>query len=109
MADTSDDGVQVLRALWSAEDRDRSVVDEECGPVKPCRNMKDVGFDGFDGFGGFDDSGSDNSGPASSGPASSGTASSGTDLKDAWRERLAREGKLGSGRLLDLVDSPTDE
>ena len=47
MTDTSDDGVQVLRALWSAEDRDRSEVDEECGPVKPCRNMKDVTFDGF--------------------------------------------------------------
>ena len=83
MADTSDDGVQVLRALWSAEDRDRSVVDEECGPVTPCRNMKDVGFDGF------------------------GTP--GSDPKDAWRERLAREGKLGSGSLLDLVDPSTDE
>ncbi len=83
MADTSDDGVRVLRALWSAEDRDRSVVDEECGPVTPCRNMNDVGFDGF------------------------GTP--GSDLKDAWRERLAREGKLGAGSLLDLVDPSTDE
>ena len=80
MTDASDDGVQVLRALWSADDLDGSQVDEECGPVKPCRNMKDVSFDGF--------------------------GAEGTDLKDAWRERLTREGKLGSGSLLDLVDAP---
>jgi hypothetical protein len=83
MGDASTDGVQVLRALWSAEDRDLSEVDEECGPVKPCRNMKDVGFEGF--------------------------GVSGADLKDAWRERLAREGKLGSGSIRDLIDAPADE
>ena len=83
MTDASADGVHVLRALWSAEDRDRSDLDEECGPVKPCRNMKDVGFDGF--------------------------GVPGSDLKEAWRERLAREGKLGSGSLLDLVYSSADE
>ena len=82
MADVSTDGVRVLRALWSAEDRDRSEVDEECGPVKPCRNMKDVGFEGF--------------------------GVPGSDLKDAWRERLAREGKLGSGSIRDLVDDGDD-
>ena len=82
MADPSDDGVQVLRTLWSAEDRDRSEVDEECGPVKPCRNMKDVGFEGF--------------------------GVEGADLKDVWRERLAREGKLGSSSIRDLVDGPAD-
>ena len=80
---TSDDGVHVLRALWAAEDRDRSELDEECGPVKPCRNMKDVGFDGF--------------------------GVSGADLKQAWRERLAREGKLGSGSLADLVDAARED
>ena len=83
MTDASDDGVQVLRALWSADDLDGSQVDEECGPVKPCRNMKDVSFDGF------------------------GTP--GSDLKEAWRERLAREGKLGSGSLLDPVDPSRDD
>ena len=82
MSDASTDGVQVLRALWQADDRDRSEVDEECGPVKPCRNMKDVGFEGF--------------------------GVSGSDLKDAWRERLAREGKLGSGSIRDLIDGPSD-
>jgi hypothetical protein len=80
MGEASGDGVQVLRALWSADDRDRSEVDAECAPVKPCRNIKDVTFDGF------------------------GTP--GTDLKDAWRERLIREGKLGSGSLADLVNGP---
>jgi hypothetical protein len=83
MSDASADGVQVLRALWSAEDRDRSEVDEECGPVKPCRNMNDVGFDGF--------------------------GVPGTDLQQAWRERLAREGKLGAGSILDLVTDGPDE
>jgi len=82
MGDASSDGVQVLRALWSAEDRDRSEVDEEYGPVKPCRNMNDVGFDGF--------------------------GVSGSDVKEAWRERLAREGKLGSGSIRDLVDGGAD-
>jgi hypothetical protein len=82
MGDASADGVHVLRALWSAEDRDRSEVDEECGPVKPCRNMKDVGFEGF--------------------------GAEGADLQATWRERLAREGKLGSGSLRDLVDGGTD-
>ena len=82
MGDASTDGVQVLRALWSAEDRDRSEVDEECGPVTPCRNMKDVGFAGF--------------------------GASGTDPTEAWRARLAREGKLGSGSIRDLVDGGAD-
>lgn len=86
MADASSEGVQVLRALWSADDRDRTEVDEESGSVKPCRNMKDVSFDGF------------------------GTP--GSDLRQAWRERLAREGKLGPGSLLDVVadrSSPSSE
>jgi hypothetical protein len=82
MSEAPTDGVQVLRALWSADDRDRADVDEEFGPVKPCRNMKDVTFDGF--------------------------GRSGKDLKDAWRERLAREGKLGAGSLGDLVNGPAD-
>lgn len=83
MTDASHNGVQVLRALWSAEDRDRSEVDEECGPVKQCRNMDGVGFEGFD--------------------------AEGSDLRSAWRDRLAREGKLGSGSVRDLVSDPRDE
>lgn len=82
MNDASTDGVQVLRALWSADDRDRAEIDEEAGAPTPCRNMKDVTFDGF------------------------GTP--GGDLKEAWRERLSREGKLGSGSLADLVNGSVD-
>jgi hypothetical protein len=82
MSDSSADGVRVLRALWSAEDRDRSDVDEEYASAKPCRNMKDVGFDGF--------------------------GTQGKDLQGAWRERLAREGKLGASSLGDLVNGPVD-
>jgi hypothetical protein len=82
MSDESADGVQVLRALWSAEDHDRSDVDGEYAPVTPCRNMKDVTFDGF--------------------------GAPGKDLKEAWRERLSREGKLGAGSLGDLVNGPVD-
>lgn len=78
MNDASQDGVRVLRALWAADDRDRSEVDEEGGTVKPCRNMKDVTFDGF--------------------------GEPGADLKDAWRQRLVREGKLGSSSIGDLVN-----
>lgn len=47
MNDAPTDGVQVLRALWSADGRDRSEVDQEFAPVAPCRNMKDVTFEGF--------------------------------------------------------------
>jgi hypothetical protein len=83
MNDASPDGIQVLRALWSAEDRDRSEIDEAGGAVTPCRNMKDVTFEGF--------------------------GTSGADLKDAWRERLVREGKIGSGSLADLVNGPVDD
>ena len=83
MTDASAEGVQVLRALWSAEGRDRAEIDDDCSTNKQCRNMQDVSFDGF------------------------GTP--GTDLQDAWRQRLAREGKLGSGSIRDLVDGPHDE
>ena len=45
-------------------------LDEDCGPTKSCRNMKDVSFDGM--------------------------AEPGTDLREAWRDRLRREGKLST-------------
>jgi hypothetical protein len=53
-------------------------LDEECGPTKTCRNMRDFSFDDM--------------------------AEPGTDLGEAWRDRLRREGKLGSGgSLRDIV------
>jgi hypothetical protein len=101
-------GVEVLRAVWAADGgtvdlphrpsppTQPSAFDEECGPTKTCRNMRDFTFDGM--------------------------AEPGTDLGTAWRERLRREGKLSaaSGSIRDLVlgrgpdpaarpNSPVDE
>jgi hypothetical protein len=74
-----DDAVEVLRAVWSADDQDRAGLDEVCGTQKPCKNMKHVSFDGL--------------------------AEPGSDLRSAWRERLEREGKLNAsgGTVRDLV------
>jgi hypothetical protein len=67
----------VLRAIWAAEGR-RAELDDEVGvAAKACRNMRDVTFDGM--------------------------AEPGSDLQAAWRERLAREGKLAGGSVRDLV------
>lgn len=84
MTEQSTDGRAVLRSIWAAEGQ-RLDVDEDCGPTKSCRNMRDVSFDGL--------------------------AEPGSDLGDAWRQRLAREGKLSesSGSIRDLVLGPRDE
>lgn len=79
----ADEPVDVLRALWSADDRAREEVDDICGPQKNCRNMKDVTFDGY--------------------------AEPGSDLGSAWRGLLAREGKLGRSSVRDLVLGPAAE
>ena len=67
---------KVLRALWQAEGQE---LEEDCTPEnqKACKNMKGVSFDGF--------------------------APPGSDLGQAWRDQLAREGKLSEGSLRDLV------
>jgi hypothetical protein len=81
----STDPRDVLRSIWDAEGQ-RVAFDEDCGPTKSCRNMSDVSFDGL--------------------------AEPGSDLGAAWREKLAREGKLESSaptiRDLVLGDSPAD-
>ena len=47
MTHQPDEAVDVLRAVWAAEGQDaRSPRDDDCGPTKSCRNMKDVSFDG---------------------------------------------------------------
>ena len=71
--------VSVLRAVWAAEVQTGQVLDVDCGPTKSCRNMKDVSFDGM--------------------------AEPGTDLREAWKDRLRREGKLSTagGSIRDLV------
>ena len=79
MTNQADDAVDVLRAIWAAEGQSARDLDDACGPTKDCKNMKDVTFDGM--------------------------AEPGTDLRDAWRERLRREGKLSTsgGSIRDIV------
>lgn len=71
---------EVLRALWDADHATEAAVElDEATPAKVCKRMRDVTFDGM--------------------------AEPGTDLRQAWRDLLAREGKLdGSGETIrDLV------
>jgi len=76
MSEESDNAGEVLRAIWQQGDS-QPELDAECSPTKVCRNMKDVGFDGF--------------------------GDEGVDVATAWRNRLAREGKLGGSSLADLM------
>jgi hypothetical protein len=79
MTRQSDDAREVLRAVWAAQGQTSADLDEDCSPTKSCKNMQNVSFDGL--------------------------AEPGSDLRSAWRERLAREGKLSgaSGSIRDIV------
>jgi hypothetical protein len=70
--------LEVFRSIW-AMDGDPAALDEDCSPTKSCRNMKDITFDGL--------------------------AEPGSDLGAAWRDKLAREGKLreSGGSIRELV------
>lgn len=68
---------EVLRAVWSADPGALSELDDECGPTKTCRNMRDFTFEGM--------------------------AEPGADLGQTWRDKLRREGKLGASSLRDLL------
>ena len=73
------DALDVLRTVWNAQGDPSDALDDDCSPTKVCKNMKGVSFDGF--------------------------AEPGSDLRTAWRDRLAREGKLNAtgGSIRDLV------
>jgi hypothetical protein len=79
MRQDADGALDVLRAMWSAEGSTSSDVEPEPDRGKVCRNMTHVSFDGM--------------------------AEPGTDLRQAWKERLQREGKLNpsGGSVRDLV------
>jgi hypothetical protein len=83
MTHEPDSVVDVLRSVWAAEavaeGETSADLEEACGPTKSCKNMQLVSFDGL--------------------------AEPGSDLRDAWRERLEREGKLSTagGSIRDLV------
>lgn len=74
-----DEALAMLQSVWAADGDPSGALDDECSPTKVCKNMKGVSFDGF--------------------------AEPGADLGEAWRDRLAREGKLNTagGSIRDLV------
>ncbi len=81
MSRDSDEALEVLRGIWTAQGQSGADLDDD-GPVKACKKMADVGFG------------------AMAGPDG--------DLHAAWRAKLEREGKLtpGGGSLADLVLQP---
>ena len=77
------EALEVLRAVWRGQGQ--AAADLEGEPAgKSCKRMADVGFDGF-----ADDT---------------------DDLTAAWRETLAREGKLrpAAGSIRELVLGPAE-
>lgn len=82
MTDESSDAGRVLMSIWQQAPEGIAELDEECGPTKACRNMKDVTFDGF--------------------------AEEGVDMATAWKNKLAREGKLAGQSLADLMLERTE-
>jgi hypothetical protein len=89
--DDAPDGeaLSVLRGIWTAQRQTGADIDAPSS-TKVCKNMKNIGF------GGIADGGAD--GDSTAGPV-------GEDLRSAWRDRLAREGKIAPGAttLRDLV------
>ena len=83
MSGNTDEALEVLRGVWSAQGQTAENVDDDCGPVKACKRMAEVGFDGL-------------------------AEETDGDLRLAWRTQLAREGKLnqGAGSVRDLVLGP---
>ncbi|MGH3193522.1 MAG: hypothetical protein ACRDPY_35305 [Streptosporangiaceae bacterium] len=80
MGGKQEEVLDVLREVWSAQGQSAEDVEEACGTTKSCKRMTDVGFDGL-------------------------AEETDGDLRAAWRDRLAREGKLnpGAGSVRDLV------
>ncbi len=83
MSGNTEEALEVLREVWSAQGQTADNVDDDCGPVKACKRMADVGFDGL-------------------------AEETDGDLRLAWRTQLAREGKLNrdGGSVRDLVLGP---
>ena len=80
MSGNTNEVLEVLREVWSAQGQTAEDVEEACGTTKSCKRMTDVGFDGL-------------------------AEETDGDLRLAWRTQLAREGKLnqGEGSVRDLV------
>lgn len=82
MSPGSDHTHDVTETMWSSADGEANVLDEDCNPNRVCRNAKAFSFEGF--------------------------AEEGGDVPAAWRETLAREGKLNTSgeSIRDLVLGP---
>ena len=85
MSREPDEALEVLRGVWSAQGQTGADIAQQAGDVKACKRMANVGFAGVPG----DDE----------------------DLRAAWRDRLAREGKLApdGGSVRDLVLGPAEQ
>ena len=83
MNGNTEEALEVLREVWSAQGQSAEDVEEACGTTRSCKRMTDVGFDGL-------------------------AEETDGDLRLAWRTQLAREGKLtgGTGSVRDLVLGP---
>jgi hypothetical protein len=68
MSQESEESLEVLRAVWTAQGQTSRDPGDAHGHKKTCKNMAHVGFDGLAGEDG--------------------------DLRAAWRAQLEREGKL---------------
>jgi hypothetical protein len=84
MSRESDEALEVLRGIWSAQGQTSMDLDERSHGHKACKRMANVGFDGITG----DDE----------------------DLRTAWRNTLEREGKLQAegGTVKDLIFGPSE-
>jgi hypothetical protein len=85
MSRQPDEGIEVLRSVWSAQGQSSADLDEAFGTARSCKRMSDVGFGELD--------------------------SGGEDLRGAWRARLEREGKLNpaGGTIRDLIMGSPEE
>jgi len=83
MGTEQDEALEVLRAVWRGKGQAAEDLDA-AGEGKSCKRMTDVGFDDF--------------------------GEGAPDLKAAWRQTLAREGKLRdeAGSVRDLVLGPAE-
>ena len=85
MSGNTEEALDVLRGVWSAQGQTAEDIEEACGNTKSCNRMADVGFDGL-------------------------AEETDGDLRLAWRTQLAREGKLNpdAGSVRDLVLPPVE-
>jgi hypothetical protein len=84
MSREPEETLDVLRGVWSARGHGAEDLDEATSHGKSCKRMANVGFTDM--------------------------AEDDTDLRDAWRDRLQREGKLNpeGGSLADLILGPAE-